>query len=80
MPTEGPQDFFGFPLKVGDKVAIATESHMLSAKVVSVDNFSITVRCVGLGDLATLPANSAVKYVCSPDDLKLLRFTIGAEQ
>jgi hypothetical protein len=80
MMNEIPLDFFGFPLKVGDKVGFSSDSNMLSGIIVETREFWVTVRLAALGTTEDMPANNVIKYLCSPDDLKLLKFATGAEQ
>ena len=75
------KDFFGFDLKVHDTVADTLNSRSLSKLEIIdiIDDCHIMIKDIN-GVLIKKNACDTVKQIMTPDDLKLVKFAIGAEQ
>jgi hypothetical protein len=86
-------DFFGFPLEVGDTVGIVYVNNLATATVVEIVDQKMIVVSLNEANylvweqghsrdefIINVPSHECFKRICSPDDFKLLKFAMGAEQ
>lgn len=80
-----PKDFFGFDIYTGDTVAAIWDVYLKECTVINVypEHNRINLEFTDLGGARsdfTCQASAVVKKIMDPEDLKLVKFTLGANQ